>query len=217
MKPTQTYILAVLISLLSLSGCAALQAGSDVQAGRRAFLGGDSENALRYFRSAAEVHPDYVYDGTALRENIWTYVGRSEYAAGQLAEARLSLEKALAPNRDETRRSIDEQQDIARLYLGLTLTRSGDRQRGLMDIEDGMRGIHDDIEYATQAFRFSHGQYWDPTREIRSSIEGDLAMFAGKEVDVARIISDGEWLGKKVEEEIDVARRNQQQDQSRDS
>jgi tetratricopeptide (TPR) repeat protein len=188
-----------------------------VQAGRRAFLVGDNESALRHFRSAAEVDPDYVYDGTALQENIWSYLGRSEYAAGRLAQARRTLEKALAPNRDETALSISGDQDIARLYLGLTLTRSGDRQRGLRDIEYGMRGIHDDIEYVSQAFRFSYGHYWDPMREIRSSIEGDLAMFSGKEVDVGRLITDGEWLGKKVEEEIDRARRNKLEDESRDS
>jgi tetratricopeptide (TPR) repeat protein len=217
MKTTEALIFVVLISLVLVSGCATLQAGSDVQAGRRAFLVGDNENALRYFHSAAEVDPDYVYDGIALRENIWSYLGRSEYATGRLAQARRTLEKALAPNRDETSLSISDDQDIARLYLGLTLTRSGDSQRGLKDIEYGMRGIYDDIEYVNQAFRFSYGQYWDPMRGIRSSIEGDLAMFSGKEVDVGRIISDGEWLGKIVEEEIDLARRNQLEDQSRDS
>ena len=217
MKTTETYILAVLMSLMAISGCATLQAGSDVQAGRRAFLVGDNERALRHFRSAAELAPAYVYDGIAWQENIWSYLGRSEYAAGQWAQARQSLEKALAPNRDETALSTSGEQDIARLYLGLTLTRIGDRQRGLKDIEYGMRGIHDDIEYVTQAFRFSYGQYWDPMREIRSSIESDLAMFSGKEVNVGRLISDGEWLGKKVEEEIDLARRNKLEDQSRDS
>jgi hypothetical protein len=38
-----------------------------------------------------------------------------------------------------------------------------------------------------------------------------------REVDVGRLISDGEWLGKKVEEEIDRARRNKLEDESRDS
>jgi tetratricopeptide (TPR) repeat protein len=212
MKTMRTYIFASLIALFSASGCAAFQVGSDVESGRKAFLVGDSETALGYFQRAAQIDPDYVYYGTALRENIWSYVGRSEYAAGRLAQARQTLKKALAPNRDEYALSLNGDQDMARLYLGLTLVRSGDRQQGLKEIEGGMRGIHDEIEYATQAFRFSYGRFWDPTREIRSSIEGDLAMVSGKEVNIQKLIGDGEWLGKRVEEEINLARRDERED-----
>jgi len=212
MKTTKNYIFAVFIALMSASGCAAFQAGTDVEAGRRAFLIGNNETALGYFRSAAQMDPDYVYYGMGLRQNIWSYVGRSEYAAGRLAEARQTLEKALVPSGDEYALSSNGDQDMARLYLGLTLARSGDQQRGLKEIEGGMRGIHDEIEYFTQAFRFSYGRYWDPRREIRSSIEGDLAMLSGKDVNVQRLIADGEWLGKTVEEEINLARRDERED-----
>ena len=212
MKTIRTYIFASLVALFSASGCATFQAGSDVESGRRAFLVGDNEVALGYFQSAAQKDPDYVYYGMGLRENIWSYVGRSEYAAGRLAQARQTLEKALSPNRGMYGLSLIGDQDMARLYLGLTLARSGDRQQGLKEIEGGMRGIHDEIEYFTQAFRFSYGRYWDPTREIRSSIEGDLAMLSRKDVDVQKLIGDGEWLGKRVEEEINLARRDERED-----
>ncbi len=212
MKTTKNYIFAVLITLMSASSCAAFQAGTDVEAGRKAFLIGDNETALGYFRSAAQTDPDYVYYGMGLRQNVWSYVGRSEYAAGRLAQARQTLEKALVPSGDESALSLDGGQDITRLYLGLTLARSGDQQRGLKEIEGGMRGIHDEIEYVTQAFRFSFGRYWDPRREIRSSIEGDLAMLSGKDVNVQRLIADGEWLGKTVEEEINLARRDEREE-----
>ena len=212
MKTIRTYIFTSLIALFSASGCATFQAGSDVEAGRRAFLIGDNETALGYFQSAAQVDPDYVYYGTALRENIWSYVGRSEYAVGRFAQARQTLEKALSPNRDEYSLLTNGDQDMARLYLGLTLVRSGDRQQGLKEIAGGMIGIHDQIEYATQAFRFSYGRFWDPTREIRSSIEGDLAMLSGKEVNIQQLIGDGEWLGKRLEEEINLARRDERED-----
>jgi len=212
MKTIGTYIFASLITLFSASACTAFQAGSDVELGRKAFLVGDNETALGYFRSAAQMDPDYVYYGMGLRQNIWSYVGRSEYAAGRLAEARQTLEKALVPSGDENALSSNGDQDMARLYLGLTLARSGDQQRGLKEIAGGMRGIHDGIEYVTQAFRFSFGRYWDPRREIRSSIEGDLAMLSGKDVNVQRLIADGEWLGKTVEEEINLARRDERED-----
>ena len=53
--------------------------------------------------------------------------------------------------------------DVARLYLGLTLAREGDRQRGVKEIESGMRGIHDWLDYVNRQFAFSWGKYWDPT------------------------------------------------------
>ena len=178
-----------------------------MEAGRKAFLVGNNAASLGYFEKAAELDPNYVY-GTALRQNIWSYVGRSEYSASQLPQARNSLEKAL---------SLHKEEDIARLYLGLTLVRSGNRQEGLKEIQGGMRGISAWIEYVSQAHRFSFGQFWDTTREIRAAIQEDLAMSDSKELDWQKLISDGEWLGKRVEEEIDLARRDEREDRLRDS
>lgn len=193
----KTRTMLMLLSLLiSISACTSFYAGSDVAAGRRALLGGNNEAALTYFQSAAQRDPNYKY-GTAFQQGILSYVGRSEYAIGRLPQARETLEKALTANRDE---------DIARLYLGLTYARIGDRQRGLKDIEGGMRGINDWIEWVTEAHRFSFGQFWDPAREIRTAIQGDLAMISGREFDWQKLITDGEWIAKRMEEEIDKAR-----------
>lgn len=193
--------------VILLSGCASFQAGTDVEAGRKAYLVGNNAVALGYFEKAAELDPNYVY-GTALRQNIWSYVGRSEYSASKLPQAQNSLEKALSLNKEE---------DMARLYLGLTLVRSGNRPEGLKEIQGGMRGISTWIEYISQAHRFSFGQFWDTTREIRTAIQEDLAMSDSKELDWQKLISDGEWLGKRLEEEIDLARRDEREDRLRDS
>jgi tetratricopeptide (TPR) repeat protein len=199
--------LTLLYSVIFLSGCVNFQAGSNLEAGRKAFLIGNNEAALGYFQQAAQLDPNSVY-GVALQQNIWSYVGRCEYATGKLPQARQTLEKAL---------STSEGQDVARLYLGLTLARSGEREQGLKEIESGMKGIRDRIDYISQAFRYSYGQYWDTRREIRSSIQDDLALLSGKEVDLKNLIADGEWLGKRVEEEIDLTRRDEREDKLRDS
>jgi hypothetical protein len=104
---------------------------------------------------------------------------------------------------------------MAKLYLGLTLARSGDRQSGLKEIEGGLRGLHEWIDYVNQYAAFSYGQYWDPTREIRSEIQNSLTMISGKEIDWPKLIASGEWVGRKVEEEIDIARRQESRDRSR--
>jgi tetratricopeptide (TPR) repeat protein len=200
--------IGMLFSLLAfLSACTSLQVSSEVAAGRQALLTGNNEAALAYFSSAAQKDPEYSY-GTALRQGIWSYVGRTEYATGRLPQARQTLEKALLTNKDE---------DIARLYLGLTFARSGDRQRGLKEIEDGMRGIHDWLEWVTEAHRFSFGQFWDPARAIRTAIRGDLAMISSRELDWQKLISDGEWIAMRMEEEGDIARRDESRDRARDS
>ena len=135
-------------------------------------------------------------------------MGRSEYAIGRFPQARQNLERALAANKDE---------DVARLYLGLTLARSGDQQRGLREIEGGMKGIYDFLEYVTQAHRFSFGQFWDPNLEMRKAIQTDLAMISGKDLDWQKLIANGEWLGKEIEEEIDRTRRDEARERQRDS
>jgi tetratricopeptide (TPR) repeat protein len=203
----KTWSLRGLISIsVFLFGCTSFQVASEVNSGRQAFLIGNNEAALSYFQSAAQKDPNYVY-GTALRQGIWSYVGRSEYATGRFPQAQQTLQRALSANREE---------DIARLYLGLALASAGDRQRGLKEIEGGMRGIHDWLEYVTDAHRFSFGQFWDPRREIRSAIQGDLAMISGRDLDWKKLIADGEWIGKQIEEESDRARRDESRERSRE-
>jgi tetratricopeptide (TPR) repeat protein len=198
-----------LIALLSVVGCTSLQTGGEVQYGRQALLAGRSDLALGYFYSAAQLDPSYVYTtGSSPRQSVWSYVGRTEYLTGRLPQARQTLERALADNREE---------DIARLYLGLTLAKAGDRQGGLKEIESGMRGINNFLNYINEAQRYSIGQYWDPDRDIRGAIQVNLAMIEGKDLNWERLTADTEWLGIRMEEESDLARRQEAQDRERDS
>jgi tetratricopeptide (TPR) repeat protein len=199
----------VLFSLLVFfTGCASLRTGGEVQYGRQALLAGKSELALGYFYSAAQMDPDFVYaTGSSPKQSVWSYVGRTEYLTGRLPQARQALERAIAGNREE---------DIARLYLGLTLAREGDREQGLKQIESGMRGINNFLDYINQAQRYSIGQYWDPDRDIRRAIEGNLAMISGKDVNWQQLTAETEWLGIRMEEESDLARKQEAQARSRD-
>jgi len=199
--------LSLFVFGLFFSACASLQTASEFSAGRRALLTGNNEEALAYFQSTAQKNPNYTY-GAAYPQGVWSYLGRVEYATGRLPQARESLEKALAANQSE---------DIARLYLGLTLARSGDRQRGLKEIESSMRGIHDWLEWVTQTHRFSFGQFWDPRREIRQAIQTDLAMISSREFDWQKLIAEGEWLGRQMEEEIERARADEARQLSREN
>ena len=175
----KTKISLALFSLfVFLAGCTSLQTGGEVQSGRQALLEGKNEAALGYFYSAAQRDPNYVYTtGSSPRQGVWSYVGRSEYLTGRFPQAQQTLERALSANRQE---------DIARLYLGLTLAREGDRQRGLKEIESGMRGINGFLDYINQAQRYSIGQFWDPDRDIRRAIQNNLAMISGQRSRLAK-------------------------------
>jgi len=195
--------------VIFLSGCASMQTATEVNSGRQAYITGNNEVANAYFRSAAQRDPNYIY-GTALRQGIWSYVGRTEYATGRFPQAREALDRALSANKDENIA-------IARLYLGLTLARTGDRQKGLQEIEGGLKGMQSFLEYITETFRYSFGRFWDPGYEIRSAIKVDLAMISSRDLDWERVITESEWLGKMMEEEGDKARRQQAEEESRDS
>ena len=200
--------LALFSLFVFFTGCATIQSAGNLQYGRQALLGGNNEAALGYFYSAAQLDPNYVYaTGSSPKQSVWSYVGRSEYLTGRFPQARQTLERALASNRDE---------DIARLYLGLTLAREGDRQRASKEIESGMRGINNFLDYINQDQRFSIGQFWDVDRDIRRAIQSDLAMVSGKDVDWQRLTADTEWLGISMEWESDWARRQEAFENNRD-
>ena len=195
-----------LASIVFLCGCATMKAGGDVTIGRQEMFKGNNEAALGYFQSAWQADPTYKY-GTAYQQGLLSYVGRTEYLTGRLPQARDTLQKAVVANDNE---------DIARIYLGLTLIRADNREAGLKDVETGMRGIHEWLDWVNEAFRFSFGQYWDPAHEIRKAIDNDLAMITGRDIDWQRLIADSEWVARRMEAEGDKARNDEQRVRQRD-
>jgi tetratricopeptide (TPR) repeat protein len=188
-----------------LSGCAGFQIAGQVESGRRALLANDPERALPYLIEAAKNDPNYVYVYDLFRESVWTYLGRSQYATKKYSDARQSFERALA---------LDKDDHLARLYLGLTLTRLGDSAQGVKAIEAGMKGIHDWLEYTESARPFE--AYWDPGRDIRKTIEKYLTADAGRDVGGDQLIADAEWVGKRLEEEVEYVRRDRRRGIERD-
>jgi tetratricopeptide (TPR) repeat protein len=191
-----THLLAGLSLSVLLSACATSQGGDDVAQGRQALLKGDYQQALGLFKEAEKVDPTYVY-GTELRAGVSSYLGRTQYLTGNYAQARQTLEKAVFQDRSD---------DVARLYLGLTQYRLGDEKAGLTNIQRGMQGIYDWLNYLQDSFRFSFGTNWDPGGTIRAGIKSDLAMISSGKINGAQLIADGERLGIRIEAEEDYYR-----------
>src|SRR5258705_10803592 len=117
--------LGSLACMLLLSGCVSLQVAGQVEAGRQALLMNNPTEALTHLEQAVQTNPQYVYEAESFREGVWTYLGRAQYETGNLEDARRSFERALALHKDDY---------LARLYLGLTLARAGDRSAALKQI-----------------------------------------------------------------------------------
>ena len=102
----------------------------------------------------------------------------------------------------------DDRDYFANLYLGLVLAKMGDRDNGVKELKQGLDGLDGWFKYTTA--NAYYGQFWDPSRAIRSEIGSDLVMLSHSDIDWPKLITSGEWLGKKVEEEIDLSRRDEQ-------
>ena len=188
--------------LAVLSACAGFQVGTEFSSGRQALIEGKYETALGHFQVATQKDPDYVYGGL-LRQGVWSYVGRTQYLLGQYPQAQKTLEQAFAQPKNN---------DLANLYLGLTLVRVGERQKGLKDIEVGMKCIAQFINYVTEAFRYNIGAFWDPGYAIRTAIQKTLDVTSKDNIDWQQLIADGEWIGINFEREPDRANAQQIQD-----
>jgi tetratricopeptide (TPR) repeat protein len=176
-----------------LSACAVVTTAGDIAQGRQAMLEGNYQLALDYFWTGDQVDPNYTY-GAELREGVLSFLGRAQYLTGNYAQARQTLEKNLSYHRSD---------NVARLYLGLTLVRLGDREAGLTNIQRGMSGIYNWLEYMNENFRFEFGQGWDPGGTIRAGIKSDLDMISSGKIDWSKLITDGESLGIAIEQEED--------------
>jgi len=185
-------------TLIVIFGCAGIRVSNEVQLGRNALQTDQPQAAVEYLRRAAELDPGYKTP-YSISESVWTYLGRAYYEVGNFPEARRALEKALSDNKEDS---------LARLYLGLTLLRSGDQQEGRRATEAGLRGINNLLNRLASSP--SSGIYWDPTRQIRSDIQ--RALSATDTLESSELITVGERVGSRLDEEIDNARLDESRD-----
>lgn len=193
MKTRTLLVPSCLAALIYFSSCTSWQVGSDVQSGRMALQTGRPNDAVGYLMRAADLDPAYRIP-SRVREGVFTYLGRAYYETGRDKEALTTLEKAVSINKDDP---------LAHLYLGLTLLRNGDSDRGTKEIEVGLKSIHETIEYI--AADPVQGLAWDSGRSIRRDIESALS----NKSDNNQLVIAAQRIGKDFDEEIDRARRDE--------
>ncbi len=183
---------------LFFSAREAFQTAGEFAAGRGEFLAKNYETALVHFEKVAKADPDYVFVSVSFRESVWTYLGRCLYRLGKLADARQSFERALIINGDDY---------LARIFIALALVREGEDATGFRELERGLRGLQDWIDDKNET-GISEAA-WDPGQELRSEIAAMLKSLSAKSRDKQRLIESSEWIGRKMEDEIDEVRREE--------
>ncbi len=184
-------VLNSLSLLLVIAGCS--NVGGDVFAGRNALQTGRPKDAIDYLVRAADADPNYKLPYRT-RPGVLVYLGRAYLETGRDTEARQMLERAV---------KLDKDDPLVHLYLGIALSKTGERERGRKEIEDGLRAIHDTLAYIAEDRVY--GFFWDPRMEIRSDIRASLAA----RLDDTQLIMAGERIGREFDEEIDNARRDE--------
>lgn len=203
--PYSNLALYLLSFVFLVSGCTAYNAGSNLQQGRYALLRGDSKMAQQLFQRAAEIDTSYVFHIGPMKQGVWTYVGRAQYANGDYKLAQKSLEQA---------RRLHPEDPFAPLYLGLALSKDGDRQRAAKEVQTGLSGIGDWLDYI--AANSIDRAYWDPGSIIRSGIREELARLESREINWSELSAGAERIGTQLESELDEIRREKRREQ-RDS
>ena len=193
-----TRLFACLLMLWLFSACDSFRTAGHFASGRRAFLANNHEEALGHFQKVSKNKPGYVFTASNYREGVWTYVGRCQYYLGRFADARQSLEHAIIADSDDY---------LARIFLGLTLARQGDGINGATEMQRGLAGLNAWIDYENS--RDPSKSFWDPNREIRKEITSSLAMVSRNNPDRQKLIETVEWIGLKMEYEIEQVRRDE--------
>src|SRR5258706_6364009 len=194
-----------LVWFILFAGCSAYQTSSQIEAGRQNLLAGKSQAAIPYFQEAAQNDPSYKRSIGYMHEGVWTYLGRANYDAGKLLAARAALERAV---------QLDDRDYLGQLYLGLALARDENHQAGIKHIESGLQGLNEWFQYTKK--NSYYGQNWDPLNQIGAEIDGGLAMITSRDIDWPKLVSSAESVGKKTEEEIDLARRDERRQYDND-
>jgi tetratricopeptide (TPR) repeat protein len=85
--------------------------------------------------------------------------------------------------------------------------------QGAKHIATALTALRTDLDSAI--YNSPQGRFWDPTGEIRKQIGAGLLLTGSREPDSAKIISTGEWIGLRMEQEIDSVRRDEENEQRR--
>lgn len=78
-------------------------------------------------------------------------------------------------------------------------------QHGVREAERALKEIQ---KWQDQIRGTEYGRFWDTRKRIRGQVEANLAMITAQKTDHQDFIGGLEWLGKAIEEEVQLVRRD---------
>jgi tetratricopeptide (TPR) repeat protein len=78
-------------------------------------------------------------------------------------------------------------------------------QRGLREAERALKEIQ---AWQDRIRGTEYGRFWDARKRIRAQVEANLTMIATKKTDRQEFLAGLEWIGKAIEEEVQLVRRD---------
>ena len=96
----------------------------------------------------------------------------------------------------------------SRIGRGIKRRKTSESQLGqsTKELAAALTAIRDQLDYLNST---RQGIFWDPNKEIRSQIQTGLSLLSAPQPDWQKALSTGEWIGQRIEEEIDLARRDE--------
>ena len=104
---------------------------------------------------------------------------------------------------------LDEIRKIRAEALKQRKTNDSQLSQSTKELAAALTDIRDQLDYlnTTRA-----GIFWDPNKDIRSQIQTGLSLLSAPRPDWQKVFSTGELVGQRIEEEIDVVRREESQE-----
>jgi len=184
--------------LFFLSSCATLQVARDVQSGRTALKLGQPKEAITHFEAAGQSDPDYLTDFTLLDIGIFSYVGMAYYQAGEKEKALESFKQA------KQRHSEDH---FARVFLGLTLSQTGQTREGKTELVAGLNGLGNWLDM-TRRSNVGKAEFWDPGDSLANEIAQTLKLLQTEEINWQAVDEKVVTLAMNFDDEIDEVKRD---------
>jgi tetratricopeptide (TPR) repeat protein len=87
------------------------------------------------------------------------------------------------------------------------------RVQGGKEVSAALSGLSEWLDYTVSYT--TQGKFWDPSQELRKQIQASTKQVAAQPMDWEPVIANLEWLGYKLEEESDRARRDESAERDR--
>lgn len=142
-------------------------------------------------------HLEYVVRRNPRYKDSLTQLGRAYYYAGRYASSLEVLKRALTLNRED---------EIGWIVLGLTQLRQGDDEAGLESFKGGLTLL---VRATREGYQEVPEEFWDSRGVVRRAMRRSISLARKGVVEKRRIIQSGELLLHRVDRELYDAEQDQ--------